>query len=60
MTEPILIPCEGSNVKGHDVMLGGNVVMCMMCGQMVAHRDGVTLAHQRDDILTRIDRGDFG
>jgi len=58
MAEPILIRCEGSGCppcRGTD--------LCSMCGQccsLVGEDEAVTIDHYRDDILARLDRGDFG
>lgn len=56
--EPILIPCEGSGCPTH--FYAQRAGMCQMCGRIVhADADGKALSHQRDDVLARIDRGDF-
>ena len=54
-TEPIWIDCEGSNDTGNDVTTGRG---CRMCGT-IFHSNSVP-AHQRQDILAMIERGDFG
>ena len=56
-TDPILIPCEGSRAEGHDVPGG---LMCRMCGLVLPFNLEVMPDHQRDDVLARIERGDFG
>lgn len=64
--EPILIPCEGSGAIGQvrDRLLGGGVlVMCPMCGILTVVESEVRAAmpqHERDDVLARLERGDFG
>lgn len=64
----ILIDCEGSGypVQSLHRTVGGGYLfgMCAMCGQEVdvepdAASDGVAAHHQRDDVLARIERGDF-
>lgn len=57
--EPIPIPCEGSDVPGH-VAADPRFAMCKMCGWLVT-RDtaGNVGTHHRDDILARLERGDF-
>lgn len=58
--EPIWMPCEGSNAKGHESESGA-VAMCRMCGEWIPCTwDGVVEAHRRDDIIARVKRGDFG
>lgn len=73
MPEPIRIPCEGSDCIGHGegCRFGAKVLdppvpvtMCVMCGQ---HVDAEitpggfrALAHDRDDVLAMIARGDYG
>mgnify|MGYP003622941108 CR=1 FL=1 len=59
---PILIPCEGASAPGHEMLNG--FVMCPMCGRVLVgrHAEGYGLVvgpHERDDVLARIDRGDF-
>lgn len=55
---PILIHCDGSGCAGHDF---GSQVMCSLCGQMLTPTEsGKVPGHQRDDIIARINRGDFG
>lgn len=59
--DPILVDCEGSACPVHHTppFLGSGI--CSMCGQIVAcYIDGTALDHQRDDVLARLDRGDFG
>lgn len=57
--EAILITCEGGGHRGHLGMWG--FVMCCMCGQWFDREAGVVVpAHDRDDVLARIERGDFG
>lgn len=55
---PILISCEGSGgpVHGTSLLFG----TCRMCGRFVAATDGNAHGHERDDIIARIERGDFG
>lgn len=53
--EPIPIPCEGSN---HRTTMVGT---CAMCGRhVIADENGIAPEHTRDDIIARINRGDFG
>lgn len=62
---PIRIRCEGSGHPTHAIgapLLAGapSGTICTMCGSPVAvDRYGIASAHQRDDILAMIDRGDF-
>lgn len=57
--EPIWIPCEGAEFPGH--LSSDGVAMCSMCGRFHPTGDaGLLVAHDRDDILARIVRGDFG
>lgn len=62
MNDPIMLPCEGSNLVGHAVMGDGQpLVMCQMCGQTyipAGTYDSVP-EHDRQDIITMIERGDF-
>lgn len=51
--EPIWIACEGSGCPFTSMNT------CTMCGQHVAHDGDVTSHHERDDIIARIERGDF-
>lgn len=55
MTDPILIPCEGSGAIGHQF---GRQMICAMCGA-VLWPTLVAPHHERDDILAHIERGDF-
>jgi hypothetical protein len=62
MDDPILIDCEGTCCPPAAVTAGDGIVglgICSMCGGGVTLVDGVVLAHQRDDILARLKRGDF-
>jgi hypothetical protein len=56
---PIRIPCEGALATGHEISY--RAVMCVMCGHTF---DGVpssiTPLHDRDDIISMLQRGDFG
>lgn len=57
MTEPILIPCEGSGAVGNRGMVPGTR-SCQMCG---GHFFAKSIPqHDRWDILAMIERGDFG
>jgi len=57
--QPIWIDCEGS--LGPTNLPGPAQGMCKMCGQWVELNDcGEAFLHQRDDIVARINRGDFG
>lgn len=71
--EPILVPCEGSGAVAHiwEFLLGGEAIgICAMCGgraivtyelATVSRPAGYVMPdHQRDDILARLERGDFG
>lgn len=61
MNEPILIHCEGSGVRGHEVICPSSHAMCVMCGRIKPMDEhGKVVEHDRDDILARINRGDFG
>lgn len=52
--DPILIPCEGSGTTSPHHL-------CPMCGDpTVVGEGGAVAEHQRDDIIARIGRGDFG
>lgn len=56
--EPIMIPCEGS---GFEPARGFGLTLCAMCGEPpVLDAAGMVVAHERDDIIARIERGDFG
>lgn len=58
--DPILIPCEGAGCPPAGVNSVGNGI-CAMCGNLVVLLDnGTAPVHQRDDIIARINRGDFG
>jgi len=58
MNEPILITCEGVGVPGHEM---GAYTICVMCGAAFdLIPNGRVPHHERDDILARINRGDFG
>jgi hypothetical protein len=52
------IPCEGSGCLTHKPLAGHG--RCVMCGRFVS-TDGAGLAqpHERDDIIARLNRGDF-
>ena len=53
-SEPILIPCEGGEQRTPHHL-------CAMCGNPEpVQDDGWVVAHQRDDIIARVKRGDFG
>lgn len=55
---PILIPCEGSGGSGILLPAGR---MCQMCGRQFPEIEPRPIPdHTRDDILARLDRGDFG
>jgi len=56
--EPIWIECEGSGAQGHPFL--GAMRICPMCGVVTQVEVGKIPPHNRDDILSRIDRGDFG
>lgn len=59
---PIWIPCEGSRHPGHIGVVdnGRDRAMCAMCGAVVdVDDDWRTVDHKRDDVLARIERGDF-
>ena len=66
MSDPIRIPCEGSNRIGHAYLGTSKVALCKMCGELrPAHRRPEFYAlvvdeHDRDDILAMIERGDYG
>ena len=60
--EPILVDCEGAGVLGN-FTIGSEWVhkTCPMCGAWYyIQRDAVIPLHSRDDIIARINRGDFG
>ncbi|HEV2928880.1 MAG TPA: hypothetical protein VGW74_09315 [Propionibacteriaceae bacterium] len=51
---PILIRCEASGYPSPHYL-------CPTCGNpSVVGEDGTVAEHQRDDIIARIHRGDFG
>lgn len=62
---PIWIRCEGSGCPpaGRTIASAGNWLLCSMCGAPVSHLaltdDGMVSEHYRDDIIARIERGDF-
>lgn len=56
--DPIPIPCEGSGCPGN--LPGDDTALCTMCGALHPLDGGVVVAHQRDDIIARINRGDYG
>ena len=57
--EPIMIRCEGSGSLAN--IPKGGLGYCQMCGRVSALLPGDTMPeHQRDDIIARINRGDFG
>lgn len=60
-SEPIWMICEGSGSPAHVglPMMGSGV--CSMCGQYVdtSGPSNVAQLHKRDDILARVERGDF-
>lgn len=57
---PILILCEGSYQRTHNIDCWNG--LCAMCGLVVpiCGDAGEAVAHDREDILAEIDRGDFG
>lgn len=55
----VLIPCEGSSQPVNRPFDFGVHGFCKMCGQIVSLDHGLACAHGRDDILARLDRGDF-
>ena len=60
-SDPLLVPCEGSNCPGHELAapLTTFFAMCSMCGQVAPTTDGRMDPHDRQDVLAMIDRGDF-
>jgi len=60
--EPILIRCEGSGCPPCAGVGNGTEAygMCAMCGYTMGLTNYVVPEHVRDDIVTRIERGDFG
>lgn len=59
--DPILIPCEGTGCPTHEVWdVAPSFGMCQTCGHVVQRADDRTaVAHDRNDILAMINRGDF-
>lgn len=61
---PIWVPCESSGAEANEerFILGmiQPVGSCRMCGAEVALTNGKVPDHDRDDILARLKRGDFG
>jgi len=59
MDEPLRIPCEGSGCPVRTPwMIAG---FCGMCGLLVdCDRDGNAVAHDRNDVLAMLERGDYG
>jgi hypothetical protein len=53
---PIRVRCEGSACPP----AFPGVAICPMCGQVIALADGTLVAHDRDDLLAMLARGDFG
>lgn len=59
MTDPILIPCEGSGAKGHRTWMWW-AATCPMCGiSYTTDAERIMPEHDRDDLIARIARGDF-
>lgn len=58
----ILIPCEGSGYQPTGCRhIGYTYGVCAMCGGSYQLADGGVMPdHERDDIIARLDRGDFG
>ena len=59
---PIWIPCEGAGCPAHPVASHHQFAegMCAMCGRIVTiDAEAIASDHLRDDVLARIDRGDF-
>jgi len=56
--EPIMIPCEGAGCPPATTV--GISGMCAMCGRWWVTESGAIPRHQRDDLIARIERGDFG
>lgn len=56
--DPILVDCAGSGCPGN--LPGDDTALCTMCGALLPLDDGVVVEHQRDDIIGRINRRDFG
>lgn len=62
MTEPILVPCEGSGGPTHlsSKITGRLEGTCAMCGQRVELNNGDAAPdHDRPDILAMLARGDY-
>lgn len=60
MGEPIWMDCEGIGQHVHTLGWVRSGI-CAMCGQVVACDSyNRALHHQRDDVLARVARGDFG
>jgi hypothetical protein len=58
-TAPILITCEGNGSQPN--LPSEHDGLCPMCGLLQPlNTDGTITNHQRDDILARITRGDYG
>ena len=59
---PILIRCEGSGCEPCTGVGNGTdaMGMCAMCGQWRLLVGYVMPEHARDDIIARLQRGDFG
>ena len=60
--DPIVVPCEGSNLVGHVMPTG---VMCQMCGNVWPQFPTPSMfdkvpQHDRLDIVAMVERGDFG
>lgn len=57
--EPIWVRCEGSGCPAN-LPLGGTG-LCQMCNRVLVLLPGDLIPeHSRDDILARLERGDFG
>lgn len=65
MSEPIWIRCEGSGCPTHNQGFERGTRfpgrgMCSMCGAPVPLAgDEMAVTHNRDDILARLERGDY-
>lgn len=58
MTEPIMIPCEGSLSWVH--FPRDQVGVCPMCGRLVpVNVHGTAVEHKRPDVIAMLNRGDF-
>ena len=56
--EPILIACEGGHQQPAQHL--GHYGMCAMCGRIYPiDSAGYVVRHDRDDIIARVERGDF-